>query len=159
MRLTKDGIGWLIFGILVVWSCTEANSILEALSTVALGGVFIFIYVLRQFFKPDGIGWYICGGVLLSFGIESGYNSDTLIAIILGAICLYVFYMKNRDEFNDMFNGVSLGYATDPLDDFSYVDPETYPEPDEDGSDVEMTIDVVEGTDEAGTSDGSEDKA
>ena len=66
---------------------------------------------------------------------------------------------KNRDEFNDMFNGVSLGYATDPLDDFSYVDPETYPEPDEDGSDVEMTIDVVEGTDEAGTSDGSEDKA
>ena len=53
MRLTKDGIGWLIFGILVVWSCTEANSIPEALSTIALGGVFILIYVIRQFFKPD----------------------------------------------------------------------------------------------------------
>lgn len=130
MRLTKDGIGWLIFGILVVWSCTEAAGIMAMLSTIALGGVFILLYVIKQFFHPDGIGWYICGGILVSFCIESGYNSDTVISLILGSICLYVFYMKNKDEIDDMFNGIGMGYMTDPLDDFSYTDSDADPDPD-----------------------------
>ncbi len=143
MKLTKDGIGWLIFGVLMAWSCTEADGILATLSTIALGGVFILIYVIRQFFKPDGIGWYICGGTLLAFCIESGYNSDTFIALILGAICLYVFYMKNKDDIDDMFSGASYGYTTDPLDDFSYVDPDTYTEP---SGDETTVVEVVEET-------------
>jgi len=145
MRLTKEGIGWLIFGVLVVCSCTEADSVVSALSTIALGGVFILLYLLKQFFIPDGIGWYICGGVLVAFCIESGYNSDTLISLILGMICLFVFYTKNKADFDELFSGAAMGYRTDPFDDFSHADPDTYYGPDEEES-VEETVEIVEET-------------
>ena len=54
MKITPKGIGWLIFGVIVCASATEAYGIISALSTLALGFVFILIYVMKQFFKPRG---------------------------------------------------------------------------------------------------------
>ena len=125
MKITPKGIGWLIFGVLVCASATESIGIIPALSTIALGLVFILIYVMKQFFKPHGLGWYIFGGMLLAFSIESGVNSDTLIALALAAVNLFMFYYRNKDELDYMFSGLT----TDEIGDFSYVDEDTYPEP------------------------------
>lgn len=147
MKITPKGIGWLIFGVIVCASATEAYGIISALSTIALGLVFILIYVMKQFFKPRGIGWYIFGGMLLAFCIESGANSDTLIAAILAFASLLWFYYRNREALDYMFSGMT----TDEIGDFSYVDEDTYPEPEayetaEEVAEetVETDIDVVE---------------
>lgn len=125
MKITPKGIGWLIFGVIVCASATEAYGIISALSTIALGLVFILIYVMKQFFKPRAIGWYILGGVLLAFCIESGANSDTLISAIIAFASLLWFYYRNKDALDYMFSGMT----TDEIGDFSYVDEDTYPEP------------------------------
>ena len=147
MKITPKGIGWLIFGVIVCASATEAYGIISALSTIALGLVFILIYVMKQFFKPRGIGWYIFGGMLLAFCIESGANSDTLIAAVLAFASLLWFYYRNREALDYMFSGMT----TDEIGDFSYVDEDTYPEPEayetaEEVAEetVETDIDVVE---------------
>lgn len=147
MKITPKGIGWLIFGVIVCASATEAIGIISALSTIALGLVFILIYVMEQFFKPRGLGWYILGGMLLAFCIESGANSDTLIAAVLGFASLLWFYYRNREVLDYMFSGMT----TDEIDDFSYVDEDTFPEPDAYATvekvveeTVETDIDVVE---------------
>ena len=147
MKITPKGIGWLIFGVIVCASATEAYGIISALSTIALGLVFILIYVMKQFFKPRGLGWYILGGMLLAFCIESGANSDTLIAAVLAFASLLWFYYRNREALDYMFSGMT----TDEIGDFSYVDEDTYPEPEayetaEEVAEetVETDIDVVE---------------
>ena len=96
---------------------------------------------------PKGIGWYIFGGMLLAFCIESGANSDTLIAAILAFASLLWFYYRNREALDYMFSGMT----TDEIGDFSYVDEDTYPEPEayetaEEVAEetVETDIDVVE---------------
>ena len=138
MKITPKGIGWLIFGVIVCASATEAIGIISALSTIALGLVFILIYVMKQFFKPRGIGWYIFGGMLLAFCIESGANSDTLIAAVLGFASLLWFYFRNKEALDYMFSGLT----TDEIGDFSYVDEDTYPEPEA----YETVEEVVEET-------------
>ncbi len=125
MKITPKGIGWLIFGVIVCASATEAYGIISALSTIALGLVFILIYVMKQFFKPRGLGWYILGGMLLAFCIESGANSDTLISAVIAFASLLWFYYRNREALDYMFSGMT----TDEIGDFSYVDEDTYPEP------------------------------
>ena len=125
MKITPKGIGWLIFGVIVCASSTEAVGIISALSTIALGLVFILIYVMKQFFKPRGLGWYILGGMLLAFCIESGANSDTLISAVIAFASLLWFYYRNREALDYMFSGMT----TDEIGDFSYVDEDTYPEP------------------------------
>jgi len=147
MKITPKGIGWLIFGVIVCASATEAYGIISALSTIALGLVFILIYVMKQFFKPRGLGWYILGGMLLAFCIESGANSDTLISAVIAFASLLWFYYRNREALDYMFSGMT----TDEIGDFSYVDEDTYPEPgayetaEEVAEEtVETDIDVVE---------------
>ena len=125
MKITPKGIGWLIFGVLVCASATESIGIISALSTIALGLVFILIYVMKQFFKPRGLGWYVVGGMMLAFSIESGYNSDTLIALVIAFASLVWFYYKNKDALDYMFSGM----VNDELDDFGYLDEDTYPDP------------------------------
>lgn len=137
MKITPKGIGWLIFGVIVCASATEAYGIIPALSTIALGLVFILIYVMKQFFKPRGLGWYIVGGLMLAFSIESGYNSDTLIALVVAFVSLLLFYFSNREALDYMFSGMT----SDEIGDFSYVDEDTYPEPE-----VYETVEVVEET-------------
>ena len=125
MKITPKGIGWLIFGVLMCASATESYGLIPALSTIALGLVFILIYVMKQFFKPRGIGWYIVGGMMVAFSIESGINSDTLIALLIALGSLGWFYYRNKEALDYMFSGVT----TDEIGDFSYVDEDTYPEP------------------------------
>lgn len=125
MKITPKGIGWLIFGVIVCASATESIGIIPALSTIALGLVFILVYVMKQFFKPRSLGWYIVGGMMLSFSIESGFNSDTLIALVIAFASLLWFYFKNKNELDYMFSGV----VNDELDDFGYLDEDTYPDP------------------------------
>ena len=143
MKITPKGIGWLIFGVIVCASATEAIGIVSALSTIALGLVFILIYVMKQFFKPRGIGWYIFGGMLLAFCIESGANSDSLIAAVLGFASLVWFYYRNKEALDYMFSGMT----TDEIGDFSYVDEDTYPEP-ETYETVEEVVEEAEGESE-----------
>ena len=140
MKITPKGIGWLIFGVIVCASATEAYGIISALSTIALGLVFILIYVMKQFFKPRGIGWYIFGGMLLAFCIESGANSDTLIAAVLAFASLLWFYYRNREALDYMFSGMT----TDEIGDFSYVDEDTYPEPEAYETAEEVAVETVE---------------
>lgn len=150
MKITPKGIGWLIFGVIVCASATESFGIIPALSTIALGLVFILIYVMKQFFKPRGLGWYILGGMMLAFSIESGFNSDTLIALVIAFASLVWFYFRNREALDYMFSGMS----NDEIGDFSYVDEDTYDEPEA----YETVEEVVEETVETDI-DVSEDEA
>lgn len=125
MKITPKGIGWLIFGVIVCASATESIGIVSALSTIALGLVFILIYIMKQFFKPRSLGWYIVGGMMLAFSIESGYSSDTLIALAIAFASLLWFYYRNKGDLDYMFSGM----VTDELDDFGYLDEDTYPDP------------------------------
>ena len=108
MRFTTRGIGWLIFGLVVCCSATEANGFIEKMSTIVLGLVFVAVYVIKQFFDPRRIGWFIAGGVLLAFTVEEGINSDGLFSILLAAVFLFIFYYNNREILNAMMNGESI---------------------------------------------------
>ncbi len=125
MKITPKGIGWLIFGVIVCASATEAIGLISALSTIALGLVFILIYVMKQFFKPRSLGWYILGGIMLAFSIESGLNSDTLIAAVIAFASLLWFYYRNKNDLDSVFSGM----VTDEIEDFGYLDEDTYPDP------------------------------
>lgn len=139
MRFTTKGLGWLIFGGLVIASATESHGVFAVLSTIVLGLVFIAIYVMRQFFKPRGLGWYILGGMLLAFCVESGYNSDTLISLVVGLTLLAVFYLKNKDELLAMVDGIVLD---EPLEAY-YQDAGVEGPEAEDGDIIEI-VEVVE---------------
>lgn len=125
MKITPKGIGWLIFGVIVCASATEAIGLISALSTIALGLVFILIYVMKQFFKPRSLGWYIVGGMMIAFSIESGLNSDTLIAAVIAFASLLWFYYRNKNDLDSVFSGM----VTDEIEDFGYLDEDTYPDP------------------------------
>lgn len=124
MRFSGKGVGWLIAGALICCSMTEADSVASAAGTVALGFVFIAIYLMKQKFDPSGIGWFIAGGILTAFcfeemlGVIGGFVtrfsivkddlSTILISVIIALGCLYMFYRSNRSE---------LEYAGDDLAD------------------------------------------
>ena len=149
MKLSLKGIGWLIFGVIVCASSSEASGFMSQLSTIALGCVFIVIYIMKQFFQPRGLGWYIAGGMLLAFCVESGYNSDTLISLVIGLVLLAVFYVRNREPVDAMMDGVAIEdeESTDPLEDFSYLDPDTYPDPEPDSAGTNYDLESVSNTD------------
>lgn len=114
MRFSGRGIGWLIAGALICCSMTEADSAASAAGTVALGFVFIAIYLMKQKFDPSGIGWFIAGGILTAFCIEEMLGviggfvtrfsivkddlSTILISVIFASGCLYMFYRSNKSE-------------------------------------------------------------
>ena len=124
MRFSGKGIGWLIFGLIVCMSSTEADDIPGVASSIALGLVFIAIYLMKQRFQPRGIGWFIGGGILLAFTLDellslmSGFIStlsilpgdltDMFIGGIAATGCLYMFYKRNREDLNDYADGIGM---------------------------------------------------
>ena len=121
MKFTGKGIGWLIAGALVCVSAFPGDSIGSILSTVAIGLVFIAVYLMKQRFRPAGLGWFIGGGILIAFcvdclfemlegafshtGTDSGLLSDMLIGFICACGCIYMFYRKNKEVLEDVANG------------------------------------------------------
>lgn len=105
MKFTSKGIGWLIFGVIVCASSTEAYGIAAKLSTIALGAVFIAVYLMKQVFTPRGIGWFIAGGILVAFTVEEGLTDDGLLSVGIAAACLMVFYFRNKDGMGEAMDG------------------------------------------------------
>lgn len=114
MKSRGRGIGWLIAGALICCSMTETDGVASAAGTVAIGFVFIAIYLMKQKFDPSGIGWFIGGGIVGAFCLEETLNlvyglvsriplvKDDLSTIMIGLIialgCFYMFYRSNRNE-------------------------------------------------------------
>ena len=113
MKLTAKGIGWLIFGVIVCASSTEAYGIAAKLSTIALGLVFVAVYLMKQIFVPRGIGWFIAGGVLVAFVVEEGLTEEGLISVGIAAACLAVFYFRNRQDIDNAAGEWSIEYDSD----------------------------------------------
>ena len=67
-------------------------------------------------------------------------NPDTLIAAILAFASLLWFYYRNREALDYMFSGMT----TDEIGDFSYVDEDTYPEPEAYETAEEVAEETVE---------------
>ena len=139
MRFTTKGIGWLIAGGIIAASSAEASGLTAKLSTIALGLVFILIYVMRQFFKPHGIGWFIAGGVLLAFSIEMGLDSSGLMGIFLGVVFLFLFYSKNKEVFDSMMAGT---WEPDDDEKWQADPPEITVVEETDGNKVKKTVTV-----------------
>ena len=132
MKLSTKGIGWLIAGGIICLSATESYGFRSTLSTIALGMVFILIYVMKQIFDPRGIGWFIPGGVLLAFLVEEGFTEEGLTTLVISTACLVVFYLKNREELQAIMNGERIVYD-DEYDEYyeedeAYADEEDYDE-------------------------------
>lgn len=124
MKLTKKGVGWLIFGLLVVFSATESDDIPGIASSIALGLVFIALYFMKQRFDPKGTGWFIMGGMLLAFCLDEvlsavlgfvsklsilpGDLSDILISLLCAFGCLFMFYRSNKEELHDYADEVGV---------------------------------------------------
>ena len=113
MKITTKGIGWLIVGLIICASSTEAYGIAAKLSTIALGAVFIAVYLMKQIFTPRGIGWFIAGGVLLAFVVEEGLSEEGWISVGIAAACLAVFYFRNRQDIDNAAGEWSIEYASD----------------------------------------------
>ena len=113
MKFTTKGIGWLIFGVIVCASSTEAYGIAAKLSTIMLGLVFVLVYFLKQLFVPRGIGWFIAGGVLVAFVVEEGLTEEGLISVGIAAACLAVFYFRNRQDIDNAAGEWSIEYDSD----------------------------------------------
>lgn len=112
MKFTTKGIGWLIFGVIVCASSTEAYGIAAKMSTIMLGLVFVLVYFLKQLFVPRGIGWFIAGGVLVAFTVEEGLTDEGLMAVGIAAACLMVFYFRNKDGL-EAVSGGTIEYYPD----------------------------------------------
>jgi hypothetical protein len=135
MKITTKGIGWLIAGLVICASSTEASGIASKLSTIALGLVFVAVYLIKQVFVPRMIGWFIAGGILLAFVVEEGLSEEGWISVGIAAVCLIVFFLLNRDEIEAARAGVTLedyseeeeyGEAVDPYAGPAY-DPDAEP--------------------------------
>ena len=113
MKLTAKGIGWLIAGLIICASATESYGIAAKLSTIALGLVFVAIYLMKQIFVPRGIGWFIAGGVLVAFVVEEGLTEEGLISVGIAAACLAVFYFRNRQDIDNAAGEWSIEYDSD----------------------------------------------
>ena len=125
MKFSTKGIGWLIFGALVCFSATESYDLPGIASSIALGLVFIAIYLMKQKFNPRGLGWFIVGGILLAFcldqflSIVGGFASrlsvlpdelsDLLIGFILAAGCMFMFYRRNKAAIDDVADDIGAG--------------------------------------------------
>ena len=124
MKLSTKGIGWLIAGGIICLSATESYGFRSTLSTIALGMVFILIYVMKQIFDPRGIGWFIPGGVLLAFLVEEGFTEEGLTTLVISTACLVAFYLKNREELQAIMNVERIVYD-DEYDEY-YEEDEAY---------------------------------
>lgn len=136
MKLTFKGIGWLIFGLLIIVSTFDTYGWRDKLSSMGIGVTFIAVYVMKQFFKPRWYGFFIAGGILLSFCIYNGFNRELIYPLLLAAAFMGVFYWKNREPVNAMIEDIDT-LGNDELGNFDYVDPETYTEPSVDPSAAE----------------------
>ena len=121
MKWTGRGVGWLIAGALICVSAFPGNGIADVMSTIAIGLVFIAIFLMKQRFQPRGLGWFIGGGILLAFcvdcffGIAGGLfsrvraDSSDLSVMLMGFICacgcMYMFYRRNRGMLEEVSNG------------------------------------------------------
>jgi hypothetical protein len=152
MKLGSKGIGWLIFGAMIIFSVTESDGWRSALSTIVLGAVFVSIYFMKQKFDTDGIGWYICGGTLMAFLCESESLSDMLFSLVLAVICLGVFYRKNKAGVDDMIDDIDQ-----EISDYS---PEWMNKGLAEGGGPEVTVteETVEVTADQNASDSAEDE-
>ena len=108
MRLGTSGIGWLIFGVLVCASSTEAYGIPAKLSTIALGLVFVATYLIKNWFDPKYKALFIIGGTFIAFSIENGRDEATMIALCISAVCLFIFYLVNKEVINAWLGGASI---------------------------------------------------
>ena len=133
MKFTTKGIGWLIFGVIVCASSTEAYGIAAKMSTIMLGLVFVLVYFLKQLFVPRGIGWFIAGGVLVAFAVEEGLTDDGLLAVGIAAACLMVFYFRNKDGL-EAVSGGTIEYYPDEETGGDAVDPDAAPAYDPDAA-------------------------
>ena len=125
MKLTPKGIGWLIAGLIICASSTEASGIASKLSTIALGLVFVAVYLIKQVFAPRMIGWFIAGGILLAFVVEEGLSEEGWISVGIAAVCLIVFFLLNRDEIEAARYGVPL----EDEEETGYEEDDTYAGP------------------------------
>ena len=108
MRLGTSGIGWLIFGVLVCASSTEAYGIAAKLSTIALGLVFVATYLIKNWFDPKYKALFIIGGTFIAFSIENGRDEATMIALCISAVSLFIFYLVNKEVINAWLGGASI---------------------------------------------------
>ena len=108
MRLGTSGIGWLIFGVLVCASSTEAYGIPAKLSTIALGLVFVATYLIKNWFDPKYKALFIIGGTFIAFSIENGRDEATMIALCIAAVSLFIFYLVNKEVINAWLGGASI---------------------------------------------------
>ena len=108
MSLGSSGIGWLIFGVLVCASSTEAEGVPAKLSTIALGLVFVATYLIKNWFDPRYKALFIIGGTFIAFSIENGRDEATMIALCISAVCLFIFYLVNKEVINAWLGGASI---------------------------------------------------
>ena len=166
MKLTFKGIGWLIFGLLIIASSFETYGWADKLSTIGIGLTFVAVYVMKQIFKPRMYGFFIAGGIMLSFCIYNGINEELIMPLAIAVACLGAFYVLNKRSVDAIVDDIdSLG--DDEIENFDYVAPESYEDTatsstDEDGNSSDGTSDSaidadIESSD--GTSDSAEDGA
>lgn len=166
MKLTFKGIGWLIFGLLIIASSFETYGWADKLSTIGIGLTLVLVYVMKQFFKPRWYGFFIAGGIMLSFCIYNGINEELIMPLAIAVACLGAFYVLNKRSVDAIVDDIdSLG--DDEIENFDYVAPESYEDTatsstDEDGNSSDGTSDSaidadIESSD--GTSDSAEDGA
>ena len=135
MKLTFKGIGWLIFGLLIIASSFETYGWADKLSTIGIGLTLVLVYVMKQFFKPRWYGFFIAGGILASFCFYNGANRELIMPLTLAVVFLGIFYLKNKEPVDNMMDGID-SQENSELENFDYVAPETYEEP----AEVEMNV-------------------
>lgn len=166
MKLTWKGIGWLVFGIMMMAASTSAYGIAEKISDIGIGLTFVAVYVMKQIFKPRMYGFFIAGGIMLSFCIYNGINEELIMPLAIAVACLGAFYVLNKRSVDAIVDDIdSLG--DDEIENFDYVAPESYEDAntssaDADGNSADGTSDSaidadIESSD--GTSDSAEDGA
>ena len=125
MKLTFKGIGWLIFGLLIIASSFETYGWADKLSTIGIGLTLVLVYVMKQIFKPRMYGFFIAGGIMLSFCIYNGINEELIMPLAIAVACLGAFYVLNKRSVDAIVDDVdSLG--DDEIENFDYVAPESY---------------------------------
>ena len=166
MKLTFKGIGWLIFGLLIIASSFETYGWADKLSTIGIGLTLVLVYVMKQIFKPRMYGFFIAGGIMLSFCIYNGINEELIMPLAIAVACLGAFYVLNKRSVDAIVDDIdSLG--DDEIENFDYVAPESYEDTatsstDEDGNSSDGASDSAEDADiesSDGTSDSAEDGA
>ena len=96
----KRGIGYLVFGLLVFFSYSEAQNYKEAICYIVCGFLMVMLFLIMNKYKLYRNGFYAIGVIFLTYSIQEQSVIECWLSMIIGVLFLILYYRINIEQFS-----------------------------------------------------------